>query len=87
MIAMKLVVHKGIYFWQTCRGDIKKSISPKKNIISNQDLSSVMNSFLKMYMIARPTILFSPGHPSGQDYKNFEERGDHFIKLALRSND
>ena len=22
-----------------------------------------------------------------QDYKNFEERGDHFIKLAMSSND
>ena len=26
-------------------------------------------------------ILFSPGHPSGNDYKNFEERGDHFKQL------
>ena len=31
-------------------------------------------------------ILFSPGHPSGQDYKNFEERGDHFIKLVMSLN-
>ena len=27
-------------------------------------------------------ILFSPGHPSGNDYKNFEERGDHFKQLV-----
>ena len=26
---------------------------------------------------------FSPGHPSGQDYKNFEERGNHFTKLSM----
>ena len=26
-------------------------------------------------------ILFSPGFPSGLDYKNFEERGDEFNKL------
>jgi UDP-N-acetylmuramoylalanine-D-glutamate ligase len=28
------------------------------------------------------SILFSPGHPSGNDYKNFEERGDHFKQLV-----
>ena len=27
-------------------------------------------------------ILFSPGNPSGRDYKNFEERGEHFLILA-----
>ena len=26
-------------------------------------------------------ILFSPGFPSGLDYKNFEERGNHFNQL------
>ena len=27
-------------------------------------------------------ILFSPANPSGRDYKNFEERGEHFLILA-----
>ncbi|MBL6903021.1 MAG: UDP-N-acetylmuramoylalanine--D-glutamate ligase [SAR86 cluster bacterium] len=27
-------------------------------------------------------ILFSPGYPSGDDFKNFEERGEYFNKLA-----
>ena len=27
-------------------------------------------------------ILFSPGNPSGKDYKNFELRGEHFLILA-----
>ncbi|MDA9340902.1 Mur ligase family protein [Gammaproteobacteria bacterium] len=27
-------------------------------------------------------ILFSPGHPSGEDFKNFEVRGDYFKSLA-----
>ena len=27
-------------------------------------------------------ILFSPANPSGRDYKNFEERGEHFLNLA-----
>jgi UDP-N-acetylmuramoylalanine-D-glutamate ligase len=46
-----------------------------------------MNYIFKDEYHYKTNILFSPGHPSGQDYKNFEERGDHFIKLALRSND
>ena len=29
-------------------------------------------------------ILFSPGFPSGLDYKNFEERGDEFNKLIRK---
>ena len=28
------------------------------------------------------TVLFSPGHPSGNDYKDFEQRGDHFKQLV-----
>jgi UDP-N-acetylmuramoylalanine--D-glutamate ligase len=27
-------------------------------------------------------ILFSPGYPSGDDFKNFEERGEYFNKLV-----
>jgi UDP-N-acetylmuramoylalanine-D-glutamate ligase len=26
--------------------------------------------------------LFSPGYPSGDDFKNFEERGEYFNKLV-----
>ena len=65
----------------------KKVFHPKKILLSNQDLSSVMNYIFHDEYQHKTNILFSPGHPSGQDYKNFEERGDHFIKLALSSND
>jgi len=46
-----------------------------------------MNDIFKDKYHCQTNILFSPGHPSGQDYKNFEERGDHFIKLVLCSDD
>jgi UDP-N-acetylmuramoylalanine-D-glutamate ligase len=29
----------------------------------------------------RHDLLFSPGNPSGNDYANYIERGDHFNKL------
>ncbi|MDA9965129.1 Mur ligase family protein [Gammaproteobacteria bacterium] len=65
----------------------KKIFHPDKILLCNQGLSSVMNLIFKDVYHCQTNILFSPGHPSGQDYKNFQERGDHFIKLALGSND
>jgi len=65
----------------------KKVFHPEKILFRNQGLSSVMNEIFKDEYHCQTNILFSPGHPSGQDYKNFEERGDHFIKLALCSDD
>ena len=65
----------------------KKVFHPEKILFRNQGLSSVMNDIFKDEYHCQTNILFSPGHPSGQDYKNFEERGDHFIKLALCSDD
>ncbi|MDA8527075.1 Mur ligase family protein [Gammaproteobacteria bacterium] len=65
----------------------KKIFHPDKILLCNQGLSSVMNLIFKDVYHCQTNILFSPGHPSGQDYKNFEERGDHFIKLAFGSND
>ena len=65
----------------------KRIFHPEKILFHNQGLSSVMKSIFKEKYDAQTHVLFSPGHPSGQDYKNFEERGDHFIKLAMSSND
>ena len=64
-----------------------KIFHPEKVLFHNQGLSSVMRSIFKEKYDSQTHILFSPGHPSGQDYQNFEERGDHFIKLAMNSND
>ena len=65
----------------------RKIFHPEKILFHNQGLSSVMRSIFKEKYSSQTHILFSPGHPSGQDYKNFEERGDHFIKLVMNSND
>ena len=64
----------------------KKVFHPKIILLRNQGLSSVMDAIFKDEYHHQTNILFSPGHPSGKDYKNFEERGDHFIKLASCSN-
>ena len=41
------------------------------------DLEEALN-----YLKNKKNILFSPGYPSGKDYKNFEERGNHFNSLV-----
>jgi UDP-N-acetylmuramoylalanine--D-glutamate ligase len=64
----------------------KKVFHPRIILLRNQGLSSVMDAIFKDEYHHQTNILFSPGHPSGKDYKNFEERGDHFIKLASCSN-
>ena len=38
------------------------------------------------YLSFENNILFSPGNPSGDDFKNFEERGKKFCELILREN-
>tara|TARA_B100000676_G_scaffold155258_1_gene153034 strand:+ start:761 stop:1822 length:1062 start_codon:yes stop_codon:yes gene_type:complete len=61
----------------------KKVFHSEKILFHNQDLSLVMKSISKEVYDLHTTILFSPGHPSGKDYRNFEERGEHFIKLVM----
>ena len=64
----------------------KKVFHPKTILLRNQGLLSVMDIIFEDEYHHQTNILFSPGHPSGKDYKNFEERGDHFIELASCSN-
>jgi len=60
----------------------KEIIHPKKIILHDQDLAYVMKQIkLDKDFLQCQNVLFSPGHPSGDDYKNFEERGDHFKRL------
>ena len=61
----------------------KRVFHSEKILFHSQDLSLVIKSIFKEVYDHQTTILFSPGHPSGQDYKNFEERGEHFIKLVM----
>ena len=50
----------------------KKSVYNKKLFNTLEDIISYLKDSNKK------NILFSPGYPSGKDYKNFEIRGEHF---------
>ena len=58
------------------KDDIKNCISHNKKL-DFVDLEEALN-----YLKNKKNILFSPGYPSGKDYKNFEERGNHFNSLV-----
>ena len=63
--------------------DIYKKIShPNKILLHNQDLGSTIKLIVQEHFDNHTAVLFSPGHPSGKDYVNFEERGDHFTQLV-----
>ena len=57
------------------RDDIKKRII-HNNIKLYSSLESLVSS-----LNANDQILFSPGNPSGDDFLNFMERGEHFSKI------
>jgi UDP-N-acetylmuramoylalanine--D-glutamate ligase len=58
--------------------DIDKCINhPKKTMMSS--LSQTLETIYKQR--TTKNILFSPGYPSGKDFKNFKERGEHFNLL------
>ena len=80
----KIIGPKKVFIFGSYAREIYKRIShPQKILLHNQDLVSVMNKIRsdKSFPHIR-TILFSPGHPSGSDYKNFEQRGDHFKQVV-----
>ncbi len=53
-------------------------IHSNKQLFKNLDdaLIHILNNYESQ------NILFSPGYPSGDDFKNFEERGEYFNKLT-----
>ena len=83
----KIIGPKKVYIFGNHAEEISRKIfHPEKIVFKNKGLSSVMRVIFKETYDSQTQILFSPGHPSGQDYKNFEERGDHFIKLVMSLN-
>ena len=79
----KIIGPKKVFIFGAHAGEIYKRVShPKKILLHNVDLSAAMH-FIKndKDFDVFKVILFSPGHPSGNDYKNFQERGDHFKQL------
>ena len=83
----KIIGPTKVYIFGNHAEEISRKIfHPEKIVFNNKGLSLVMRAILKETYDSPTQILFSPGHPSGQDYKNFEERGDHFIKLVMSLN-
>ncbi len=74
---------KVIIFGSYAREIYKRIAHPQKILLHNQDLASAMLEVRgDMFSSLIKTVLFSPGHPSGNDYKDFEQRGDHFKQLV-----
>tara|TARA_B110000902_G_scaffold230924_1_gene272799 strand:+ start:1403 stop:2437 length:1035 start_codon:yes stop_codon:yes gene_type:complete len=70
-----------VLIYGSYKEDIQKCINhPSKLIFDN--LEDVL-IYLKSKSI-KQNILFSPGYPSGKDYKNFEERGDTFNSMVKK---
>ena len=61
--------------------DINKCIINQNKVIFN-NLDDVFKSFNEH--LTSQNFLFSPGYPSGKDYKNFEERGQAFNKTIKK---
>ncbi|MBD63499.1 MAG: UDP-N-acetylmuramoylalanine--D-glutamate ligase [Gammaproteobacteria bacterium] len=79
---------KKIYIFGKHASEISKRVfHPKKITLQSKGISSVIKLILEDMYDCQTTILFSPGHPSGKDYKNFEERGNDFIKYVNSIND
>ena len=86
--SLKIVGPKKVYIFGTHAKEIdKKVLHPDKILFHNQDLASVLNLIKKKDYDFRTNILFSPGHPSGKDYINFEKRGNHFTQLVMNLDD
>mgnify|MGYP001194770052 CR=1 FL=1 len=80
----KIIGPKKVFIFGAHAREIYKRVShPKKILLHNRSLRSVIHSIKHdKDLDGGIKILFSPGHPSGKDYKNFEERGDHFKQLV-----
>ena len=80
----KIIGPKKVFIFGAHAREIYKRVShPKKTLLHNNDLSSAMRLFKADKDFDDGTeMLFSPGHPSGKDYKNFQQRGDHFKQLV-----
>jgi UDP-N-acetylmuramoylalanine--D-glutamate ligase len=61
--------------------DIDKCLDHPRKIIMDS-LSDVLELIFKLSDSSN--ILFSPGYPSGKDFKNFNERGHHFNFLLKK---
>ena len=80
----KIIGPKKVYIFGAHAREIYKRVShPKKILLHKDGLLDVMRIIKHdKDLDGGIEILFSPGHPSGKDYKNFEERGDTFKRIV-----
>jgi UDP-N-acetylmuramoylalanine--D-glutamate ligase len=80
----KIIGPKKVFIFGAHAREIYKRVShPKKILLHNNNLEYAMHLIKDDKDLDRSTsILFSPGHPSGNDYNHFEERGNHFKQLV-----
>jgi len=81
----RIIGPKKVFIFGAHAREIYKRIShPKKILLHNNNLEYAMHSIKNDEDLYKSQygILFSPGHPSGNDYNHFEERGDHFKQLV-----
>ena len=81
--AQEIFGPKKIFIFGAHANEINERIFHKnKALLLNQSLKQALISIIKDENFRSwPCILFAPGHPSGKDYKNFEERGDDFKNI------
>ena len=81
--AQEILGPEKIYIFGSHANEINKKILHRnKALLANQNLEQALKSIVNdKNFCSWSCILFAPGHPSGKDYKNFEERGDDFKKI------
>ena len=78
---IKILGPEQVYIFGEHSKEIDKCIMHnKKNVFDN--LEDIFKSFRDK--LDSQNILFSPGYPSGKDYKDFEERGDVFNRTLKK---
>ena len=75
---LELIEPMNIYIYGSYTQQINRCVSHE-----NKFLCSSLKECLNLIKTKKNTnkILFSPGFPSGEDYKNFEDRGKYFNKI------
>jgi UDP-N-acetylmuramoyl-L-alanine---L-glutamate ligase len=63
--------------------EVVRQAAPQITVLAEPDLESAMENLLQ-HRHDYDAVVLSPGAPSYNQFKNFEERGDRFVALARR---
>ena len=77
---IKIVGPKRVWIFGKHRFELKNLVE-HRDLHIEENLLLVLKKIFKIDLNSR--VLFSPGNPSGEDFNNFEERGDYFKKIVL----